>query len=97
LLTCKEFLDELNDYLDESIDGELRRRLESHVNECPNCWVVCDTTKKTIQVYKGMRPQTIPPEVHSRLIKALEKKMAARKQERAAEAGFKADDKSAGV
>ncbi len=77
MLTCKEFLLELNDYLDasEKIDAELRRKLEAHITECPNCWVVCDTTKKTIQVYKGMKPQVIPEEVHARLLRALEKKM----------------------
>jgi hypothetical protein len=80
LLTCSEFLAELNEYLDENekIDVELRRKLERHVTECPNCFVVYDTTKKTIQVYKGMTAQTIPPEVHDRLWKALEKKMRAR-------------------
>lgn len=77
MLTCKEFLQELNDYLDETIDQDLRRRLESHVSECPNCFVICDTTKRTIRVYKGMDPQVIPEDVHTRLMKALEKKMAA--------------------
>jgi anti-sigma factor RsiW len=79
LLTCKEFLQELNDYLDDTVDIELRRRLESHITECPNCWVIFDTTKKTIQVYKGMQPQVIPDDVHSRLMQALERKLAAKK------------------
>ncbi len=80
MLTCKEFLEELNDYLDETVDQELRRRLETHVSECPNCFVIFDTTKKTIQVYKGVEPQPIPEDVHSRLMKALEKKLAAARQ-----------------
>jgi hypothetical protein len=84
LLTCKEFLSELNDFLDENekIDADLRRKLESHITECPNCWVVCDTTKKTIQVYKGMQPQTISEEVHARLLKAIERKMAATRSQK---------------
>ncbi|MGC2660631.1 MAG: zf-HC2 domain-containing protein, partial [Bryobacteraceae bacterium] len=32
LLTCKEFLQELNDYLDESLDHALRIELQRHVN-----------------------------------------------------------------
>ena len=79
MLTCKEFLQELNDYLDDTVDIELRRSLESHITECPNCWVIFDTTKKTIQVYKGMQPQVIPDDVHSRLMQALEKKLAAKR------------------
>jgi hypothetical protein len=76
LLTCKQFLDELSDYLDEKTDAELRKKLEDHINECPNCWVICDTTKKTIQIYKGMDPYPIPQDIHSRLMSALEHKVA---------------------
>lgn len=79
MLTCKQFLQELNDYLDETVDQAIRQKLEAHVTKCPNCFVIVDTTKKTLQVYKGMEPQTIPAEIESRLMKALEKKMAAKK------------------
>jgi len=78
LLTCKEFLQELNEYLDQTADGELRESLHAHVNECPNCFVIFDTTKKTLRVYKGMEPQDIPEDVHSRLMNALEKRGADR-------------------
>jgi anti-sigma factor RsiW len=80
LLTCKDFLGELSDYLDETIDAELRSKLERHITECPNCWVIADTTRKTIQIYKGMEPYPIPADVESRLMKALEKKMAAKQK-----------------
>jgi len=76
LLTCKDFLAELNEYLDETTDADIRRRVEEHVSECPNCFVVFDTTKKTLQIYKGMEPQPIPQDVHSRLMAALERKRA---------------------
>ena len=78
MLTCKQFLQELNDYLDPSTDTTTKCHLEKHVSECPNCFVLVDTTKKTLQVYKGLEPQTIPESVKARLWKALEKKMAAR-------------------
>ena len=79
MLTCKQFLQELNDYLDPNTDAEMKRRLESHVTQCPNCFVIVDTTQKTLQIYKGIEPQSIPDDVRSRLLKALERKMAARK------------------
>jgi anti-sigma factor RsiW len=79
LLTCKDFLRELSDYLDESLDSEIRSKLETHITECPNCWVIADTTRKTIQIYKGMEPQPIPQDIESRLMAALEKKMAAKR------------------
>ena len=81
LLTCKEFLAELSDYLDENADIEIKSKLERHITECPNCWVICDTTKKTISVYKGsMKTCSIPEDVHSRLMAAMERKMAAEKE-----------------
>ena len=80
LLTCKDFLAELSDYLDESIDAELRAKLERHITECPNCWVIADTTRKTIQIYKGMDVYPIPAEDETRLMQALEKKMAAKQR-----------------
>ena len=80
MLTCKEFLEELSDYLDENVDAEVKAKLEQHIALCPNCWVVCDTTKRTIRIYKGMEPYSMPADVESRLLDALEKKMAARKK-----------------
>ncbi|HYW45472.1 MAG TPA: zf-HC2 domain-containing protein [Bryobacteraceae bacterium] len=80
MLTCKDFLKELSDYLDECVDAEVRSKLEQHISECPNCWVITDTTRKTIQIYKGMDPYPIPSDVESRLMKALERKMAAKQR-----------------
>jgi anti-sigma factor RsiW len=77
LLTCKDFLRELSDFLDENLDAEIRAKLEQHITECPNCWVIADTTRKTIKIYKGMDPYPIPGDVEQRLMVALERKMAA--------------------
>ena len=79
MLTCKHFLAELTDYLDEKTDATLRANLEKHMSECPNC-CVCDTTRKTVAVYKGHEKQCcIPADVQSRLIEAVERKIAAKK------------------
>ena len=81
MLTCKDFLGELSDYLDETIDAELRAKLERHITQCPNCWVIADTTRRTIKIYKGTESCSIPPDVESRLMAALEKKIAAKQQQ----------------
>ena len=80
MLTCKDFLNELSEYLDEGLDAEVRAKLEKHMTECPNCWVIADTTRKTIRIYKGMDVYPMPRDVEDRLMKALEKKMAARQR-----------------
>jgi anti-sigma factor (TIGR02949 family) len=79
LLTCKQFLAELSDYLDEALGREERKKLEDHINQCPNCWVIADTTRKTIEVYKCSEPVAIPGDIRSRLMKALERKIAAKR------------------
>jgi anti-sigma factor RsiW len=80
LLTCKDFLRELSDFLDENLDAEVRARLERHMTECPNCWVIADTTRRTIRIYKGMEPYPIPDDVEQRLMAALERKIAAKQK-----------------
>lgn len=77
MLTCKDFLNELNEYLDEAVGPDVKQKLQAHVNECPSCWVVVDTTRRTIQVYKGEEPQDIPSDIHDRLMSALNRKMSA--------------------
>jgi hypothetical protein len=69
-------LNELSDFLDDTLDPNVRAALHKHVEECPNCWVILDTTQRTIKVYKGLEPQSIPSDIHSRLMTALQKKMA---------------------
>ena len=66
--------------LDDVIDPAMRQDWQKHVDECPNCFVMVDTTRKTIQVYKGMEEQCVPPVLKNRLMDAIAKKMAARKQ-----------------
>ena len=78
LVTCKHFLQELTDFLDQAIEPGLREELERHVKECPNCWVLCNTTEKTLKVFKGMQVQEVPPAVEARLMHALELKMKAK-------------------
>jgi anti-sigma factor RsiW len=74
LVTCKDFLRELNEYLDDSAQPDVKKELQAHLDECPNCWVICDTTKKTIAIYRGMEPYSISQTAHDRLIKALQRR-----------------------
>lgn len=78
LLTCKQFLQELNEFLDESLDPATRAELQRHVTECPNCWVVYNTTEKTLKVFKGMEAQPVPEPIRARLMDALERKFKAK-------------------
>ena len=76
MLTCKDFLAALNEYLDGTEDAEIRREVEEHISDCPNCWVVFNTTQKTLKLFKGMESQDIPEDVHNRLMDRLSQKIA---------------------
>ena len=75
LLTCNQFMDELSEYLDEDAGGRVRKELEAHVAQCPNCWVIVDTTKKTLKIYKGLEAEPLPDDLKSRLMEAIHAKM----------------------
>jgi anti-sigma factor RsiW len=69
----------LSDYLDESLDPQQRSELQKHVSECPNCWVICDTTEKTLKVFKGREAQAVPAAIEARLFEAIQKKCKSKK------------------
>ena len=66
-MTCSDFLKELTDYLDDSMDAQTRAELEDHLQWCHNCYVVCNTTKMTIEIYRDSRLYELPDELRGRL------------------------------
>ncbi len=79
-MTCKEFLKELTDYLDDSMDDSTRVELEEHLQWCHNCYVVCDTTKKTIEIYRDSKMYELPEDLRSKLQTAIISKCKSRKK-----------------
>jgi predicted anti-sigma-YlaC factor YlaD len=57
---CSEFLQELTGYLDGVLDERTKAELEDHLAWCHNCYVVCDTTKKTIEIYRDQQLYELP-------------------------------------
>ena len=70
-MNCKEFLRELSDYLDGAMDDRLRGDLEDHLTWCHDCYVVCNTTKMTIEVYRNNQVYELPDDLRSRLQSAI--------------------------
>jgi hypothetical protein len=70
-VTCSEFLKELTDYLDGVIDARTRAELEEHLTWCHDCYVVCNTTQMTIQIYKDQHLYELPDDLRGRLRSAI--------------------------
>ena len=70
-MTCSDFLKELTDYLDGVIDDRTRAELEEHLTWCHDCYVVCNTTQMTIQIYKDQHLYELPDDLRGRLRSAI--------------------------
>jgi anti-sigma factor RsiW len=68
---CKDFLNELTDYLDGKINENLRMELDEHLHWCHECHVVMDTTKKTIEIYRDNELYELPNDLRDRLHQAI--------------------------
>jgi anti-sigma factor RsiW len=79
-VTCSEFLKELTDYLDDALDTRTRAELEEHLAWCHNCYVICDTTKKTIEIYRDSTLYELPDDLRTRLRSAIMNKCAQKKK-----------------
>jgi anti-sigma factor RsiW len=73
-------LQELNNYLDGALDPRIRAELEDHLAWCHNCFVVCDTTKKTIQIFRDSEVYELPEDLRSKLHTAIMAKCQAKKK-----------------
>ena len=67
MLDCRQVLDELSNYLDDDVTFELARAIEKHLARCHRCWVVYNTTRKTLEIVSECLPTAAPIPVSERL------------------------------
>lgn len=79
-MTCSDFLKELTDYLDDTMDTRTKTELEEHLQWCHNCYVVCNTTKRTIEIYRNNELYELPNDLRSRLRTAIMSKCSTAKK-----------------
>lgn len=70
-MTCSEFLNLLDDLLDDNIAAEVRAELDQHLYRCGHCEVVFNTTQKTIEIYRSHEIYDLPPDLRERLHTAI--------------------------
>lgn len=70
-MKCNDFLRELNDFLDGSMDLKLKAELQEHLQWCHNCYVVCNTTEKTIEIYRENKLYELPDTLRTKLQQAI--------------------------
>ncbi len=72
---CGGLAHQLSAYLDGELPADLCREIEQHVGHCPDCKVVLDTLRRTVQIVHDLASTptsiTLPPSVESRLLARL--------------------------
>jgi len=79
-ITCREFVDFLMDYLEGSLEQDVRSSFEGHMDACPSCITYLDTYRETVALGKSVLCDTpdgpVPEDVPDNLVQAI---LAARK------------------
>jgi hypothetical protein len=70
-VTCTEFLQLLDDLIDDTVSVPIRNEIEQHMHKCEHCEVVFNTTRKTIEVYRSHEIYDLPPDLRERLHAAI--------------------------
>lgn len=71
-MKCQEMLGALSDYIDGELEARLCAEIEAHMRECPDCYVMVDTLRKTVVLYRARGHTPMPEDVKTRLYAVLE-------------------------
>lgn len=66
---CQQLVSEICEYVEGTLDSQLCTDLEKHLSECPDCTIVVNTLRKTIELYHQTAKATepLPEDVRERL------------------------------
>lgn len=64
---CADYLKDLNDYLDGTLDHGLCDEIDKHIGQCQNCRIMIDTMKQTVVLCRDGIDEKLPEHMESRL------------------------------
>jgi anti-sigma factor RsiW len=64
---CPDYVQELNDYLDGTLDPTICAEIEKHVGTCENCRIMIDTLRQTVKLCRDGKPEPLPEVLESKL------------------------------
>ncbi len=79
-LTCREFVEFLDDYVSHALAGDALASFEKHLSDCPPCVVYLETYRQSIRMGRAAlkgSDQPIPEGVPADLVRAI---LAARRK-----------------
>ncbi|WP_338026752.1 zf-HC2 domain-containing protein [Acidisarcina polymorpha] len=75
-MNCKHVWNYISEYIDGSIDDELRAQIESHLEHCEICSAILDSTRNILYLTADNRTFALPVGFSERLRARLEEEMA---------------------
>lgn len=70
-MKCIAVIREISNYIDGELEPELKQELERHLENCEECRLVVDQTRRTVQIFCGSELVELPKEIQERLQQAL--------------------------
>jgi predicted anti-sigma-YlaC factor YlaD len=64
---CPDYLDDLNDFLDGTLDAATCAEIQNHIGDCENCRIMVDTMRQTVTLCRGGKKEALPKAVEDRL------------------------------
>ena len=66
-LTCKDAIEILADFLDQTLASDVAARLTQHLEDCPPCFAYFETYRKTRELVGRAGRVEMPAELRTRL------------------------------
>jgi anti-sigma factor RsiW len=67
-MSCKELVELVTDYLEDTLPADERRRFEEHLTVCPGCVVHVDQMRATVNAVGVLREDDVTPEARDALL-----------------------------
>lgn len=67
VINCRHVWKEVSDYIDGTVDAELRARMEAHFKTCDHCAAVLDGTRNIVRLVGDERAFDVPAGFGERL------------------------------
>jgi Putative zinc-finger len=76
--TCKEMTDLIFGYLNDTLNGTVKRDFKRHLRICPDCVNFLNTYKKTAATSASLPPEAIPVKVRENILEFLRNRIRKR-------------------
>jgi anti-sigma factor RsiW len=69
-MSCRELVELVTDYLEDTLDPVTRQRFEEHMQECDGCTAYVEQMRMTVRLLGEVPEESLSPEVRDRLLAA---------------------------